>query len=129
MDLTDLVEKYIKLRDKKSLMKAAYEKQVADVDAMMDKIESALLKTFNQAGGLNSISSPAGTAYKSIRTSASVADKDTYTSWILEQPEERLVFLDVRANKSSVEQYRAEHDDIPPGLNWREEVVINVRRS
>ena len=31
--------------------------------------------------------------------------------------------------KQAVEQYKEEHGDLPPGINWREEVVVNVRRS
>jgi hypothetical protein len=31
--------------------------------------------------------------------------------------------------KNAVEEYRNEKNDLPPGLNWREEITIGVRRS
>jgi hypothetical protein len=37
--------------------------------------------------------------------------------------------IEKRCSKVGVEQYRAEHDEVPPGINWREERVVNVRRS
>jgi hypothetical protein len=38
--------------------------------------------------------------------------------------------LEVRVSKTAVEQYREQHDDdLPPGVNIREERVVNVRRT
>jgi hypothetical protein len=37
--------------------------------------------------------------------------------------------LERRASKSAVEQYRDTNDELPPGLNWREEITVNIRRS
>jgi len=128
MRLDDMVCKYIQLRDKKSEFKKEFEGKVAKLQEVMDKIEAVLLQKFSEDGS-DSVRTEQGTAYKSVRTSASVADRDVYLSWLLADPDERIVFLDVRANKTAVEQYKAANDDLPPGLNWREEVVINVRRS
>jgi hypothetical protein len=37
--------------------------------------------------------------------------------------------LERRVNKTAVEEFKAEHGEIPPGVNTRQEIVINVRRS
>jgi hypothetical protein len=37
--------------------------------------------------------------------------------------------LERRVSKAAVEQYKDEHGNLPPGINWREEITINVRRS
>lgn len=128
MKVDELVSKYIALRDKKAEMKKEYEARAAKVIEVMDKIEAVLLKTFEEIGS-DSVKTERGTAYKSTRSSASVADRDAYFSWVLADPDERMIFVESRANKTAVEQYKAANDDLPPGLNWREEVVINVRRS
>lgn len=128
MKVDELVSKYIMLRDKKAEMKKEYEGKAAKVMEVMDKIEAVLLKTFQDTGS-DSIKTEMGTAFKSTRSSATVADRDAYFGWVLADPEERMMFVESRANKTAVEQYKAANDDLPPGLNWREEVVVNVRRS
>jgi hypothetical protein len=126
MKLNELAEKYIILRDKKSQLKADYEGKVAELQSVMDKIEAVLLKTFEESG-IESVKTSAGTAYRSTRTQASVADWDAFFGFVKEN--ESWEMLERRCSKAAVEQYRAANDDLPPGLNWREERVVNIRRS
>lgn len=126
MNLDEMVSKYIELRDKKARLKAAYETKAAKLDDVLKKIEGVLLKTFNETG-MESVRTDAGTAYKQVRTGCTVADWDSFFAFV--QAEGAWEMLEHRASKIAVEQYRAANEDIPPGLNWREEVVINVRRS
>ena len=126
MKLSELVEKYIQLRDKKSKLKAEYDSQKATLDGTLEKIEAALLKTFEQAG-LDSIKTPFGTAYTSTSTMASVADPDTFMEFV--KKNEAFHLIEKRCSKIAVEQYKAIHGDIPPGINWREERTVNVRRA
>lgn len=126
MKLDELVGKYIELRDKKALLKASYDAKVDRLDAVLDKIEGVLLKTFEETG-LESAKTDMGTAYKTVKTSCRVADKDAFMGYV--KGEGAWELLDVRANKTAVDQYRGVNDDIPPGLSWREEVAVNVRRS
>lgn len=126
MKLNELAEKYILLRDRKSQIKAKYEAEAAEVQAVMDKIEAVLLKTFDEAG-IESVKTAAGTAYRSTRTQASVADWDAFLSFV--QQHGAWEMLERRCSKSAVEQFKSANDDLPPGLNWREERVVNIRRS
>ena len=128
MKLNELVEKYIVLRDRRAERKRAYEEADAADVALQEKIEAVLLKTFDE-NGMDSVKTANGTAYKSTRNSATVGDRDAYINWVLEDPQERQVFLESRCNKSAVEQYKAANDELPPGINWRSELVVNVRRS
>ena len=48
---------------------------------------------------------------------------------MLQDTEERLSFLENRVNKTMVDQYKAANDDLPPGLNYRSEVTVGVRRA
>ena len=126
MTVEELVEKYITLRDKKARIKAAYQEKTGAVDAAMTQIEGILMKTFKELG-VDSFKTKAGTAYTSTRTSTSVADWDSFLGFI--QANEAWEMLERRASKSAVEQYRDTNDELPPGLNWREEITVNIRRS
>ena len=128
MKLDELVANYIKLRDKKSLLKKQYDEKVAKVDAVMDRMEAIILKTF-QDSGIDSARTDAGTAYISTRTSATVASREELFQWIQEDFEERSIFLENRVSKVAVEQFKAANDDLPPGVNFRSELVVGVRRA
>ena len=128
MKLDELVANYIKLRDKKSLLKKQYDEKVAKVDAVMDKMEAIILKTF-QDSGIDSARTDAGTAYISTRTSATVGSREELFQWIQKDFDERSIFLENRVSKVAVEQYKAANDDLPPGVNFRSELVVGVRRA
>lgn len=125
-DLSKIVETYIALRDKKASMKAAYEASVSDIDRALGRAEAFLL-TKMQEQGVESYKTSFGTAYRQVRTSVAVADWDSLLPFI--QQNSLWNMLERRANKTAVEEYRAAHDDLPPGLNYRAEAVVNVRRS
>ena len=124
----DLAKIYIMLRDRRAQRKAAYEADDADDKSKQERIEADLLRRFNEEG-VESVRTEFGTAYKTLRTSASVADRDAYFTWLLDDPQERLTFLEARVNKTALEQYRAANDALPPGVNWSETLIVNVRRS
>lgn len=127
MRLDEIVEKYIKLRDKKAKLKADYDNSVADIDNMLGKIEGLILNNFKEIGA-DSIKTPYGTAYTSVRTSATVADWDAYfNSFVL--PNQAWEFLERRVSKTAVEQFKQAHGDLPPGINYSETITLNVRRS
>ena len=126
MKISELVAKYVELRDKKAEFKNEYEAKVAKLDEVLDKIESTLLKTF-ETTGMDSVKTEFGTAYKSVRSSASVADRDAFMEYVKANDEWQLV--EVRAAKIAVEQFKDVNNDLPPGVNWREERVVNFRRA
>ena len=128
MKLDELVANYIKLRDKKSQLKKQYDEKVAKVDAVMDRMEAIILKTF-QDSGIDSARTDAGTAYISTRTSATVGSREEFLSWVLQDPDERSIFLENGVSKVAVEQFKAANDDLPPGINFRSEVTVGVRRA
>lgn len=125
MKLDELVGKYVELRDKRAQLKAKRDAELAQVDAVLDRIEVALLKTF-EATGQNSANTDFGTAYKATKVSCTVADKDAFLSHI--RNNEAWELADIRASKTGIAQFKGEHNDLPPGISWREEVTVNVNR-
>jgi len=37
--------------------------------------------------------------------------------------------MDIRASKTAIAQFKTATDDLPPGINWRAERVVNFRRE
>ena len=122
----EIVARYIALRDKKAEIKAKYDAEVEAIDAAMNRVENYLLKLMTELG-VESIRTSAGTPYVSRRTSATVADWDAFLDWVQRNGEWSM--LERRANKTVVQSWRDEHNDLPPGLNWREERVVNIKSS
>lgn len=127
MKVDDLVEKYIKLRDKRSRLKAQFQQEDAPLSELQDKIEALLLAKFDEIG-IESSRTAAGTAYVETRTSAGLADWDAFKSF-LDQQESPFDYVERRVSKAAVDAYRKATDgDLPPGINWTATRVVNVRR-
>ncbi len=121
-----LVEGYIKLRDRKAEIKAKHEAELAPINAMMDKIETHLLAQM-QEQGVTSYKTGLGTAYTSTTTKANVADWDGLLGFVREHGLWQM--LERRVSKTAVDEYVAAHQDLPPGVNYSTSVAVNIRRS
>lgn len=123
----EIVDKYIKLRDKKAKMKADFDASVAEIDSLLDQMEAVIMQELDSQGA-TSIKTASGTAYIQSRVSASVADWDAYFFGFV-VPNQAWEFLERRVSKTAVEQYKAANEDVPPGVNYSETRTVNVRRS
>ena len=126
MKLSELVQKYIEIRDQKLAIKQEYDAKIAKRDEALNKIEAKLLEVFEQTG-MDSVKTEFGTAYASMRTTASIADREAFMDFVKKNDEWPL--LEIRCSKSAVEQYKSATEELPPGINWRAERVVNIRRS
>jgi phage host-nuclease inhibitor protein Gam len=124
--LSEAVEMYIKMRDKKAEMKADFDASIAPLNEKMEKLEAKLLDVFNKTG-MDSVKTEFGTAYATTRSTASIADREVFMDYV--KANEEWSLLEARVSKTAVEQFRSIHDDLPPGVNVRTERVVNVRRS
>ena len=126
MTLDELVGAYVKLRQKKAALKAEYDEKCKPVDAAMERIEGALLDTFNQMG-VESVKTPHGTAYTTTRTSAKVADWDAFIAYV--KAHDAFELLERRAGKDAVDQFRSANDELPPGITWTAVKAVNFRQG
>lgn len=124
--LDEVVDRYVKLRDRKKDLKTEFDKKTEAIDAAMEKLENFLLKTMSEQG-VDSVKTGAGTAYISVKSSATVGDRDAFIQYIRDN--DAWALLDVKANKTAVQEYRTEQDNLPPGVNWSEMRAVNIRRS
>ena len=123
-----LIAKFVQLRDARAANKKAFELADAGDKMKQEKIEAELLRRLNERGTDSTSSRTAGTAYRLVRTSCTVADWETFFTQFV-QANEAWDFLERRANKTMVEAFRQEHGDLPPGLNWSETATIGVKRG
>jgi hypothetical protein len=126
MKVSELVAKYIELRDKKAEIKAEYDLKVARIDEVMDKIETKFLQVFAETG-MDSVRTEFGTAFASSRTSCTVADKEVFMDYVVKNQEWPL--LEVKPSKKAVEEFKSATEELPPGINWSVERVVSIRRS
>lgn len=124
--IDEIVERYIALRDKKTEIKSAYEQEVAKVEEAMRRCERFLLGQLN-AQGAESIRTKFGTTFKTEKVSVGVADWDSYLNWVKETGNYSMI--EKRANPTAVQEYRAVHNDLPPGVNYATRLVVHVRRN
>lgn len=127
MQTGELIAHYLKARDKKEELKAAYDAKAKKIDEVLTKIEGALMVRMEREG-TESMKSEHGTAYISTRNSCTTADKEAFLKYIRDHNEWGL--LDARPLKSAVEVFIDANDgELPPGINWRSENVLRIRRS
>ena len=127
MDDATLVKLFIALRDRRARRKADFQLDDVDDKEKQEKIEIEFLRRFNKRGIDNVSARGIGTAYRSVRASAKVADWDSLLEFI--QKEGAWEMLERRVSKVAVEQFKAETNDLPHGVDWGETQVINFRRK
>lgn len=125
MNFEETVDKYVKLRDKRDRIRNEQKAEIAKYDAVLDQLEAAILKVFNETG-MESFRTAAGTAYKNARTSATIADWDSFFAFVTGQ--EAWHMLEKRVSKTAVEAHKSETGDLPPGINWSSTLEVGVRR-
>ena len=126
VDIQTLVDKYVQLRDKKSELDTAHKERMAKYNHAMKELESRLLDQLNTLG-VESARTPSGTAYRSIRSSVKVDDRDAFISFVRDN--DGWDFVESRPNKSAVESYLEEQQELPPGVSMIGKFVVKIRRS
>lgn len=127
MKASEAIETYISLRDEIAQKKKAHEAEIAPLKERMDKIEAKFLEAFNRMGTDNMSVRGVGTAFRSTKTSASVADKESFMEFVKDGGNWHL--LEVRAAKTAVDEYVSRHETPPPGVNYNTMVSVNFQRS
>ena len=127
LDDVSLLKLFIGLRDRRAQRKAAYDEDDASDKDKQNKIEVEFLRRFQDRGIDNVSARDVGTAYRSTRASATVADWESVLDYV--QENEAWELLERRVNKTAVEQFKSVEGDLPPGVNWAETQVVNFRRK
>lgn len=125
-NIDELVAQYIKLRDKIKEADEAHKKKTELARTYLDKLNGKLLERLNDVGG-DSVKTPHGTAYRTARRSATIADGDVFRKYVIDNSMFDLV--DWRANAGAVDDFINDNGSQPPGVNYSVAYTVGVRRS
>ena len=120
-----VIEAYLKYRNKKEALEAEIKDQVKELKDKMAKLE-AWIKTKADAEGVTSFKTAHGTAFVTTNDYANVADWDAVLSFVKEN--EAYDMLEKRVSKNAVRGYIDEHKTVPSGVNYGTRIDVNVRK-
>lgn len=122
-----LVEAFIANRDKLDALKKEYDAAKAPLEQLQERIELALQKIMEESN-LDNLKVAAGTASPHTKTAVAVANWEEVLGFIREHQLWHL--LNKAVNKTAVEEYMKENQDIPPpGVNYQVFRGIQIRRA
>jgi phage host-nuclease inhibitor protein Gam len=125
--LNELTRQYVKLRDHRAEIKAAYESMDAGLKEKMDALETEMLDVC-KAINADSIKTDSGTVIRSIKTRYWTNDWDSMHRFIAEN--HAFGLLEKRLHQTNMKQFLEENPDLEPaGLNVDKEYTVVVRRA
>ena len=122
----ELVHHFVKLRDRLKEADDAHKKRTAAAREHLNVLGNTLLDKLASIGG-DSVKTPHGTAYKTTRRSATIADGELFRNFVVANGAFDL--LDWKANANAVDDFIKTNKALPPGVNYNTAVVIGVRRA
>lgn len=122
-----LVKVFLKMKQKRAEITAAFTEQDEKIKAQMDKVKSALLE-YCKNQNLESVRTTEGLFYRTVRTNYWTSDWESMGKFVVENNAPEL--LEKRLHQSNMKQFLEENPDLlPPGLNVDSEYTITVRRK
>jgi hypothetical protein len=125
-DIAKRIGQFVKLRDKINEIKKQQKEFLKPYNETLEQLNGVLLAHLNTVNG-NSVSTDAGTAYRSEKKSASLADPEAFRKFVIAN--QLFDLIDWKANVTAVEDYINEKELPPPGVNYSSTFVAGVRRS
>lgn len=123
-NMGDLVQLYLKLRERIKKAEAAEKARLQPSKDFLLRINGKLLEKLNEAGG-DGIKTPHGTAYRTMKRSATVADPGAFRSYVIDH--DLFDLVDWKANAPAIDDFIKENSVAPPGINFSTMVTIGVR--
>ena len=125
MTVDQVIEAYLKYRNKKEALEAEIKDQVKELKDKMAKLE-AWMKTKADAEGVTSFKTAHGTAFVTTNDYANVADWDAVLAFVKEN--DAYDMLEKRVSKNAVRGYIDQQKAVPSGVNYGTRIDVNVRK-
>lgn len=126
MTVDQMVDRFVRLRDKVAKIKKEHTAELEPFNAAMDTLEGLLIGVLN-TNSVTSMRSEHGTIYTSSRVTAKVVRWSQALEYI--QQNEAWELLDARVSKVAAEAIITESGQPIPGVEMTRETTLNVRRS
>ena len=124
--IEDAIEAYVEMRDAKRLFDKEAKAKSEEMEYFLDSVSMWLLRKADELGVDSFVSKTYGTAYRNTKKSYRVTDWDAFIAYIKETDNYQL--LEKRVAKRAAAEIHAEERIVPPGLDYIEEVEINILR-
>lgn len=125
-NLGELIALYLDTRDARDKLVRQQKDAVKNYNDMLTLVEGRLMEHL-QKNDTQSVSSDVGTAYLSRKRSATIGDAEAFRGHVIENRAWDL--CDWKANVTAVDEFLAEHGVLPPGVNFRTVVSVNVQKK
>ena len=122
----ELIAEFIRLRDEISEKKAEYKAIEDALKTRQAQIQGELQQVMGQLG-VDSLKTPAGTAYLTEKVSVLTSDKLAFLEYIRQN--EAWDLLDIRGSKTAIQEYMLENNNVPPGIELSRFQDVSIRRS
>lgn len=127
VDISKRIDQYIMVRDKIREAEERHDQELKPMKQIKEMLESALMAHLI-ATGVDSVAvKGCGTAYKTTKKSASLADAAAFRRFVIGS--EAWDLIDWKANVSAVEAFLTEQQQLPPGVNFSQRDVVGVRKA
>lgn len=126
MDINQLIGVYVKMRDKRSALKRAFDKEYNTIGDQMDVLSAHLLKHCKD-NDIKTVSSDAGRATRSIKTRYWAGDWEEFANFAKEN--DALNLYEKRIAQAAMAEFLKDNPDIKPPINSDSKYVITVTRA
>jgi hypothetical protein len=127
LDVEQCVKFYLLLREARERAKDRAERRDKELRNHQQTIEGAL-GAFMQRVNTEGLNTKYGTIFTAHQSTARIADKDAFLSFLKEQDAWHLATIG--ANKATVSQHLEEHEgNLPPGVDYSTRIVVQIRRK
>jgi hypothetical protein len=121
------VKAYIKMRDRRSALKAAFEREDNVIKAQQEQVEGFLLAQLQSIGG-KSIATEHGTVYQDISIKPSCQDWNSFYAFVREH--DAFDLMEQRLGRNAIAKYMKDNEGrLPPGVSVFKEATVKIRRS
>jgi hypothetical protein len=127
MNIEDLVDKYVRLRDKIKVLNDDHKAKMVPFNEALDTLNGILLSHLTTIGA-ETAGTKAGTVYRTMKKSATLADGEAFRRYVVETASWDLA--DWKANAVAVADFIEKNEGaIPPGVNYTTRYEVGVRRK
>jgi hypothetical protein len=122
-----LANAYIKMRDKRKELSAAFEEQDKKIEVQMDMVEAELMNLCKSIGA-DSIRTKHGTIYRSVKTRYETSDWENMYKFIKEHDIPQVLVRSI--NTANMKQFLDENPTaMPIGMNVNNKYTVTIRRK
>lgn len=127
LNCEEAVKTYLMLREAREHGKQRQDDRDKQLREQQQSIERAL-GAFLQRNSTTGMNTKYGTVFTSQQSTARVADKDAFLSYLL--AEDAWHLATIAANKASVGSHIETNEGTPPpGVDWSSRIVVQIRRK